>query len=360
MTRLERLREIMARQEVDLVVLAPGGHMSWLAGLAPHADERPLLMAVSQEGEAVLIPELESESARRQTDFPFFEWSDTDGPEEAFEHLLTELKVTNARSIALDEAMRADHAALVTKNLLNAKTSFSDETIGALRMRKHSDEYAILKQNAQMADQAMKAAWGVMKAGMQEKEVVEVVREHFKSLGAKPLFGIIGAGANGAMPHHQTGETILREGDAVVMDIGAGYQGYSSDITRMAFLGEPTPEYIKVHEVVENAVQAAMEAARPGVEARQVDAAAREVIEKAGYGKYFFHRTGHGLGSEVHEPPYITGSSETVLDETMVFSIEPGIYLPGKFGIRLEDIVILRSDGPEILSELPRTLHVIA
>ena len=124
-------------------------------------------------------------------------------------------------------------------------------------------------------------------------------------------------------------------------------------------MGEPSREYLKIHGIVENAVEAAMEAARPGVKACEVDAAARSVIENEGYGEFFFHRTGHGLGSEVHEPPYINGSSEVMLDEAMVFSIEPGIYLPGEFGIRLEEIVILRNDGPEILSGLPRDVQII-
>jgi len=144
------------------------------------------------------------------------------------------------------------------------------------------------------------------------------------------------------------------------MDIGGGMDGYSSDITRMALIGEAPDGYQEIHDVVERAVQAAMAAARPGVRAHVVDDAARGVITDAGYGEYFVHRTGHGMGVEIHETPYITASSQTVLDEGMVFSIEPGIYLPGRFGLRLEDIVILRADGPEIFSELHRDARIIA
>jgi len=143
------------------------------------------------------------------------------------------------------------------------------------------------------------------------------------------------------------------------MDIGGGMNGYSSDMTRMAVLGTPPEGYEAVHAIVEAAVQAALKAARPGAKAHEVDDAARGVIAAAGYGDYFVHRTGHGMGVEVHEQPYITSVSQTVLEPGMVFSIEPGIYLPGRFGIRLEDIVILRDDGPEILSQLPRTLKVL-
>jgi len=145
-----------------------------------------------------------------------------------------------------------------------------------------------------------------------------------------------------------------------VMDIGGTKGGFPSDITRMAVVGRAPEGYGQIHTIVERAVQAALKAAKPGVMAKEVDAAARKVITDAGYGEYFVHRTGHGMGIGGHEPPYITASSETVLAEGMVFSIEPGIYIPGRFGIRLEDIVILRDDGPEILSSLPRDVQVIS
>jgi len=205
----------------------------------------------------------------------------------------------------------------------------------------------------------MQTAWSKMKIGMSEQSVADIVRDSFKDQQVQPLFTIIGTGGNGAFPHHHTGDTKLQAGDIVVMDIGGGVDGYSSDITRMAAMGQPPEEYARVHAIVEAAVQAAMESARPGVKAHVVDDAARQVITDAGYGEYFVHRTGHGMGVEVHETPYITSSSQTVLEEGMVFSIEPGIYLQGKFGLRLEDIVFLDSNGPVIFSELPRDLRII-
>lgn len=360
MTRIDRLRAEMQVQDVDLVALGAGAHLAWLTGLRPHADERPLLLCITQSYAGFLMPALEVDSARQHTDLPFHPWGDDQGPDAAFADLLRASGASAARTIVLDETMRADFAALVQDALPEAARQFTASTVGALRMRKDADEYAALKRNAAIADQAMQAAWAQMRTGMREREVADIVRAAFKERGATALFHIIGAAGNGAFPHHQTGETVLQSGDAVVMDIGGGMDGYSSDMTRMAVMGAAPDGYHEIHEIVERAVQAALTAARPGVAAHVVDDAARGVITDAGYGDYFMHRTGHGMGIEVHETPYITAASQTVLDEGMVFSIEPGIYLPGRFGIRLEDIVILRSDGPEILSSLPRDLAVIA
>ncbi|MEP1538730.1 MAG: Xaa-Pro peptidase family protein [Paracoccaceae bacterium] len=359
MSRLKQLRETMAEQDVDLVAIGPNAHLAWLLGVRPHADERPLLLCVTQTYAGFLMPSLEAESARNQTDLPFHTWADDVGPEAAFAELLDVSGAANAKTIVLDETMRADFAGLVQDALPGATRQFTAGTIGALRMRKDADEYGKLKRNALSADTAMKAAWSAMKPGMTEGQVANVIRASFVAQDVKPLFTIVGAGGNGAFPHHHTGDTILKQGDAVVMDIGGGKDGYSSDMTRMAAIGTPPEGYAEVHTIVEAAVQAAMTAARPGVKAHVVDDAARGVITDAGYGEYFMHRTGHGMGVEIHETPYITASSQTILEEGMVFSIEPGIYLPGRFGLRLEDIVILRADGPETLSDLPRDLMII-
>jgi Xaa-Pro aminopeptidase len=254
--------------------------------------------------------------------------------------------------------MRADFALLLLDAVPGAEHRFTDDTIGRLRMCKDDGEAALLKMNAGIADRAMRKAFASIRAGMSELALAQIIRDHFAAEGAAPAFWIVGGGPNGAFPHHQTGERTLAEGDAVVIDIGGRKDGYPSDITRMVAIGRPPDGYGEIHQIVEQAVQAAMAAARPGVPAKAVDAAARTVIADAGYGEFFVHRTGHGMGIEGHEPPYITATSETVLEEGMVFSIEPGIYLPGRFGIRLEDIVILRQDGPEILSGLPRALHI--
>lgn len=356
--RLAALRGKMRETNTDLVALGPGSHMHWLVGFHPHADERPCLLLVSQGAEAFLMPVLNAEGSRESTDIAFYTWSDDEGPERALTEVLAAIGATDVKTVVLDETMRADFALLLLDNLPGAGHAFTGDTVGALRMRKDEGEFAALKKSAGIADRAVQAAFAAIRPGMSEAELAEAVSTSFASEGAAPLFRIVGAGPNGAFPHHQTGERKLEEGDAIVIDIGASKGGFPSDITRMAVVGRPPEGYGQIHTIVEKAVQAALKAARPGVKAKEVDAAARRVISDAGYGEYFVHRTGHGLGIDVHEPPFITATSETVLEEGMVFSIEPGIYIPGRFGIRLEEIVILREDGPEIFSELPRDLHV--
>ncbi len=358
--RVNRLRQCMAQEKVDLLTLGPGAHMQWLLGFHPFPDERPCLLCVSQNGIAFLMPALNAEGTRASTDLPFYEWTDAEGPKAAFHRLLADLDIPEMSRIALDETMRADFAALVQNMRPKAERQFTASTVGTLRMRKDEEEYRLLKENAAIADRVMETVWAKTSAGLRERDVMDIVRQSFTEHGAEPMFHIIGAGKNGAFPHHHTSDTVLKDGDAVVVDLGGGKDGYVSDITRMMFLGDPTPEYLKIHQIVDNAVSAALKAARPGVLAKDVDAAARKVIADAGYGDYFVHRLGHGLGSEVHEQPYLSASSNTVLEAGMVFSIEPGIYLPGKFGVRLEEIVILRPDGPEILSQLPRDLVIIS
>ncbi|MEX0859470.1 MAG: Xaa-Pro peptidase family protein [Cucumibacter sp.] len=358
--RLAKVRAAMRETGADLLAIGPGAHMQWLLGFHPHADERPCLFLAGPEKETFLMPGLNAEGSRQFTDIEFHTWSDDDGPNSALAAALAAIDARSAVNLVIDETMRADFALLLLEALPGARPSFTDRTVGAMRMRKDEDECARLKMSAAIADRAMGKAFAAIRPGVTELELAQVVRDHFASEGAVPGFWIVGAGGNGAFPHHQTGDRTLETGEAVVIDIGGIMGGYPSDITRMAVVGHPPEGYARIHDIVESAVQAALRAARPGVWAKQVDAAARSVIAEAGYGDYFVHRTGHGMGLDGHEPPYITATSETVLEEGMVFSIEPGIYLPDRFGIRLEDIVILRADGPEVLSSLPRNLFVAA
>jgi len=357
--KINSVRARMKDNNVDLVALGPGTHMNWLLGFNPYPDERPCLLLIGKEKEAFLMPSVNEQGIREKTDIPMNCWNDENGPEQALKDALSYTDSSNAKHIALDEAMRSHFALILLESLSNPTYEFTASTIGALRMRKDQNEFVNLKENALIDDRAMQAGFAAIKDGVSEIEIGEAINKHFISEGAKPQFCIVGSGPNGAFPHHHTGERKVKYGDAVLIDIGGRKGSFPSDMTRMSVLGKPPEGYLEIHTIVERAVQAALSTAKPGVMAKDVDAAARGVITEAGYGEFFVHRTGHGLGIDIHEPPYITATSEVVLDEGMVFSIEPGIYLQGRFGVRLEEIVILRSDGPEILSELPRNLNII-
>jgi Xaa-Pro aminopeptidase len=354
--RLSRLRARMTATETDLVVLGPSSHMTWLTGLNPHGDERPVMLLVSAEHAGFLMPSLNVSMAKEITSLPLFTWTDDDGPRPALDKLLD---VNNARrpglSVVIDETMRADFALLLLDSLDCPRRRFTEDTVGLLRSRKDENEASRIKAAHLLNDAAVEAAFAALAPGMTEVQVVAFIEAHYKANGATTAFCSICFGENGAFPHHHPGATALGDNMAVLIDTGCVLDGYPSDMTRCRWFGpDPDPEFLKVRDLVEAAVRAALSAAKIGVPARDVDAAARRVITEAGYGNFFSHRTGHGLGIDIHEPPYITGTSDAPLAEGNVFSIEPGIYLEGKFGLRLEEIVILRQDGPEVFSEMPR------
>lgn len=360
--RLTRLRTRMAEVGTDLVALGPTSHMAWLSGADPHGDERPVMLLVSATHAGFLMPAVNANSVRQATDLPFETWTDEDGPSTALHRLLARCGMDGTgRRVAVDEAMRADFALLLLDAMDAPHRSFADATLGHLRAMKDAAELDALRACARLNDGAAMAGFNALRVGMTERDVARVIHDHYKAHGAKPEFTIVGFGQNGAFPHHHTGDTVLVDNTPVLIDTGCRINGYPSDMTRCGWFGDtPDPEFTKVAGIVEQAVQAALDVVRPGVVARDIDAAARGVIEAAGYGPQFVHRTGHGLGIDIHEPPYITATSDAVLYEGNVFSIEPGIYLPGRFGIRLEDIVTVTADGAEILSALPRDIWTSA
>ncbi|MCX8507959.1 MAG: M24 family metallopeptidase, partial [Rhodobacteraceae bacterium] len=259
-------------------------------------------------------------------------------------------------SLSLDEGMRADFALRVLGALPGARHSFTEATISLLRAEKTEAEYRALKASALVNDRAVMAGFDAMREGISEEELAAVIAAAYAREGAEPEFISVCFGANGAFCHHHTGQTRLVRNSAVLIDAGARHMVYPSDMTRVGWFGGPPPEeFLKITATVDQAVTDAIAAARPGVPAKAVDQAARGVITAAGHGANFLHRTGHGLGMEIHEEPYITGVSDRPLRAGNVFSIEPGIYLHGRYGVRLEEIVFLREDGAEVLSELPRS-----
>jgi D-alanyl-D-alanine dipeptidase len=228
-----------------------------------------------------------------------------------------------------------------------------------LRIRKSDHEIELLARAAAVADDALLVGAGVCQPGASERQVAATIEAYLRQQGAEAVdFIAVASGPNGAFPHHEFGDRILQEGDAITLDLGATFEGYKSDVSRVVHLGEPSAEVAAAFEAVLEANRRGRQAAVAGALARDVDRAARSWLEQAGYGPFFIHRTGHGLGMEIHEAPWITAESDTRLEPGMVFSVEPGVYLPGKFGIRIEDIVVVTAGDSRCLTGLDHTLIV--
>jgi len=236
-----------------------------------------------------------------------------------------------------------------------------------LRMRKDTDEVALLRRAAQAADRVVLAIANGRLVGRTEADVAREVRERLLGEGHEVSeFSIVASGPNSASPHHDAGERVIQGGEPIVLDIGGQVEGYGSDITRTMWVtggdatAGPDPEFLRLYEVLQRAQAVASEAVRPGVACEAIDAAAREVITEAGFGPNFFHRTGHGIGLEGHEEPYLVEGNAEPMAAGYTFSVEPGIYLEGRYGARIEDIVVCTDTGGESLNEAPRDLLVVA
>ena len=356
--RLDSLRAHMAAQGVDLVAIGPTANMRYLAGFVPHPDERLCLLLISAQGVCTVVPKLNAEEGSAHVKLPLYTWADDEGPTAALQAALAGLPAV--KSLVVDGAMRADFLLPLQAATQPGQVTPVAPLIGPLRVRKSPEEIEALARAAALADQAMRVAFAACQPGVAESEVAWAVEEALRRDGAQEVdFTLVAAGPNGAYPHHHSGPRRLQAGDAVVIDFGATLDGYKSDVTRMVFLGQPPDEFLQAYAAVLEANTRGREAVRPGVLAKEVDQAALSTLQARGYGDYFVHRTGHGLGLEIHEAPWISAVSETVLEPGMVFSVEPGVYLPGEFGIRIEDIVVVTEDGHRCLTGLERTLRVV-
>lgn len=354
-SRLDALRAQMLQAGVDLVALGPTNHMKWLTGLSPHGDERPVMVLVSQQFCGVLMPALNSAACRNQTSLPFFQWADHEGPQQALSLLIAECGVPNTSPVvALDEIMRADFALLLLDQFTQPEHQFLDHTVGYLRTIKDENERAFLTESARINDVAFQAAFDALQPGMTELELCAVVKAAHIANGATHGFCSVCFGENSAYPHHSPGDTRLQTDMAVLIDAGCKVNGYNSDMTRCGWFGTPPEDYIQIASNVERALDAGIAKSAVNIQACEIDNASREVIAAAGYGEYFTHRTGHGLGLDIHEAPYLTAASQETLRAGNVFTVEPGIYLPERFGIRLEDDIFLHEDRVETLSKFPR------
>ncbi|MDH5020936.1 M24 family metallopeptidase [Halobacterium rubrum] len=341
-------------------VLFPSPNLSYLAGFEETPSERHLLLFVPADGEpAFVAPALYEEQLDEETWVADVRtYTDSEDPESLVAEVAEEKGLTGGE-LLVDPTMWARFTQSLRETLPDATWALADDVLAPLRVRKDDAELDALRCAGEAADAAMDDVrdLGADAVGMTERELADYVADRLAAHGGTGVsFEVItGSGPNGAKPHHTHGDREIEAGDPVVCDFGTRVDSYPSDQTRtVVFAGDPPAGFEAVHDVVREAQQAAVDAVKPGVTAGEVDAAARSVIDAAGYGDEFVHRTGHGVGLEVHEEPYIVAGSDRELEEGMVFSVEPGVYLPGEFGVRIEDLVAVTADGCERLNDSDR------
>lgn len=356
--RMEGAKRAMSDRRIDLLAIPPSDDLTYLVGFSTLADERPCYLFLTPAAGLFLVPELNAAQAESHIRVPFLTYKDAEGPGKALAEARQQLG--RMRRIGIGDVMRTDALLLLQQTWRDAEYTVGSEVLAPLRMHKSPDEIAVLQRAAATADRAIEAVYAALRPGRTETEVARAATDAFHAAGVDDVEATIAAsGPNSAYPHHHTSGRRLQAGEPVLFDLGSRVDGYHSDITRMAYLGTPPPRYREVHRVVEDAVQAALDAITPGAPLKSVDRAARGVIDRAGYGQYFVHRTGHGIGLTGHELPSVTGTNDQPMAVGMTFSVEPGIYLEGQFGVRLEEIVVVTADGGKRLSQLPRDVHVI-
>jgi len=370
-TRLEKLNASLRTSGLDAVALNPGPTLTYLTGAQFHLMERPVVLLVAQGQEpAIILPELEMLKVE-QMPYPVQPFPYGENPSEwetAFRSAaqtlgLDTLTGTSGKRIGVEtERIRLLEYNYVKRGAPSAEISDASETLGLLRLHKDQAEIENMRAAVKVAEAALEATIPQIKIGMTEKElaaelVVQLLRNG--SEPALPFTPIVSGGPNSANPHASPTERKLQAGDLLVIDYGATVDGYVSDITRTFAVGQVEAEYEKIHKIVQAANAAGRAAGKPGSPCANVDIAAREVIDKSGYGEYFTHRTGHGIGMEGHEHPYMRGDNMQLLEPGMAYTVEPGIYLPGRNGVRVEDNMVVTETGSESLSTLPREIRVV-
>jgi D-alanyl-D-alanine dipeptidase len=365
--KFQRAINTMQMRGVDALVLTPGADLFYLTGFEHgHAGERLLALVLKQDGSAqwiapaMNVPQVEDRAMSGET---VRGWTDAEWYGGALRSV-----VAGAKTVAFDDEARSAFLMDLMAAAPNAGLVRGSEIMRGLRIRKTAEELAMLRAAAAQVDQTIPQAVALCQPGRSETEVERELRSALlaKNPQSAVAFTIVATGANSALPHHETARRILARSDVVILDFGtrgvvpvtgkSGVEsshsyGYHSDITVTCAVGEPSDSEVrKVYGIVRAAQQAAIDTIRPGVACEQVDRAARSVIESAGYGECFLHRTGHGLGLQVHEPPFIRAGERELLQEGMVFSIEPGIYLPGRFGVRLEIIASVSAIGVSLVN----------
>jgi Xaa-Pro dipeptidase len=362
--RLQKLTQQTLAHGLDGIALVPGPNMIYVSGIHSHLSERPIVLILPADDDpAIIIPNLEAMKAH-DVGIPeanIFAWTDEDGYTGAFQQCCAQLELADYLLGVEALHMRVLEYELLKRYAPGLQIAQADPVMTALRIVKDDEEIASMQKAIAIAEEAMQKLIPTIKIGQTEKQIAVRLRQELFNLGADSIaFGpIVSAGPNSASPHAVPTERPLQAGDLLVIDWGCYKDGYPSDITRTFAVGEIEPEFQRIYHTVKLANEQGKLTAGPGVTGEEVDRAARDVIDDAGYGSYFIHRTGHGLGLEVHEPPDMVATNTTPLAAGNVFTVEPGIYLPGRGGVRIEDNVVITADGCHVLTTLPRELITV-
>jgi Xaa-Pro aminopeptidase len=356
---MDRAAGEAASRGFDALVIPPSPDLAYLTGYDPMPLERPTLLVLrAGAASAMLVPELERPLASEAPGAAAIElvpWPDGADPYAEAARLLP----TTGRA-AVGDRLWAGHLLGLQRAAPGLAFEAASPIMARLRAVKDEDELAALRRAARGADEAFREICTMTFLGRREEEIAKELADLLVRNGHdRAEFTIVGSGPNGASPHHEAGARTILPRDAVVMDFGGALGGYYSDTTRTVVVGEPPRGFEPAYEAVRAAQEAACEAVAPGVAAQDVDRVARRIVDEAGFGARFIHRTGHGIGLEVHEPPYLVEGNDQPLEPGTTFSIEPGVYLEGEFGVRIEDIVAVTDDGVERLNRSTRELQVV-
>lgn len=361
MNRVETMKQKMSAVGLDAAVIVPGPNFFYLTGLTMHLSERITMTVYPVSGEPfVICPKLEAEKIRRITGIEkTYPWSDEEGPMGAARQAFAESGLSETTIGCEYRATRLLEWDLILQALQQKVTIRPlDDILNQMRTVKDEEEIALIEKAVICVEEALKAAQAMMKPGVKESEVAGLLERTIRQFGGSGGGSVI-SGERGCLPHAITSDKELTNGETVILDIVAKYSGYTADITRTFAIGELSPEMKRVYETVLHAQAFARTHSKPGMTGEELDALARDKITEAGYGEYFIHRTGHGLGLETHEEPYVVKGNRVPFEVGNVFTIEPGIYVPGLGGVRIEDDAVMVPGGVRILTGYPRELIVL-
>jgi Xaa-Pro dipeptidase len=364
-SRISKLSTALKTSGVDTLALNAGPSLVYMTGLHFHLSERPVITFFTSGNDPVIVlPELEMLKLNNLSfGVKAFPYGDNPADwEGVFRKTIKFLNLEGKRIGVEPQQMRLLEYRQLKSVAPEAEYPDASKIVSSMRVKKDADEITAMRKAVKVAQSALEATIPLINIGMTEKELSSELVMHLLQDGADseiPFAPVVSGGPNSANPHAAPSERKLRAGDLLVVDWGAAVDGYISDLTRTFAVGEAEAEFIKIHKIVQEANAAGRAAGKPGAPCDRVDSAARAVIEASGYGKYFTHRTGHGIGMESHEEPYIRSGNMMLLEEGMTYTVEPGIYMPERNGVRIEDNMVVTGNGVESMSDMPREWRVV-